>query len=173
MSLPAPNSSTLRPLVDHAGFVVVAASAVALGTAFGSQIWGGLEPCVLCIYQRIAYAAVIVIGLAGTGFRALGYSQALNVFLFLAGVAFLAGAGVAGFHVGVEQHWWQGTTECTGATGATTLEDLEAQILGAPLTLCNEIAWSLFGVSMAGYNFIASIVLSAFAFYAASLRWQQ
>ena len=33
----------------------------ALAVAYGSQYWGGLAPCVLCLYQRAAYGAVILL----------------------------------------------------------------------------------------------------------------
>lgn len=173
MTTPAQSFPLVGFAVDHAAAVVAAASLIALGAAYGSQIWGGLEPCVLCLYQRIPYAVVIALGLAGAWLRASGHERPAAVAVALAGIAFVVGGGIAGFHVGVEQHWWQGTNECTGPAGAATLEGLEAQILATPLTLCDEVAWSLFGVSMAGYNVVASAALAAFAFFAARTRWQQ
>ena len=38
-----------------------------------------------------------------------------------------------------------------------TLEELRAQVLGAPVVRCDEVAWSLFGISMAGYNGLISL----------------
>ena len=78
--------------------------------------------------------------------------------LALAGLAMIAGAGIAGFHVGVEQHWWAGTSECGAQSGAPqTVEALKQQLLATAVTRCDEIAWSLFGISMAGYNLILSL----------------
>lgn len=145
--------------------VIVCASIIALGAAYGSQIFGGLAPCVLCLYQRIPYALIIVIGVVVLVLKTRTRTRT-ELAMPLSGLIFLAGAGIAGFHVGVEQHWWQGTADCVGASGAATLQDLEAQILATPVTLCNEVAWSLFGLSMAGYNVIASLALSGFCFYA-------
>mgnify|MGYP003627042217 FL=1 len=123
-----------------------------LAAAFGFQHIGGLDPCVLCIYQRWPWVAVIA--LAALSF-ALGGSRAL---LALAGLAMIAGAGIAGFHVGVEQHWWAGTSECGAQSGAPqTVEALKQQLLATAVTRCDEIAWSLFGISMAGYNLILSL----------------
>jgi disulfide bond formation protein DsbB len=69
----------------------------------------------------------------------------------------LIGAGIAGFHVGVEQQWWAGTAECGGLTGqAKTVEELKAQLFATPVTRCDAVAWSLFGISMAGWNLIVS-----------------
>lgn len=143
--------------------LVFGVSAAILGTALASQLFGGLEPCVLCIYQRYPYA--VAIGLSGVGFGLSGQARMPGiVFAALAGLcaaAFLANAGIAAYHVGVEQHWWAGTAACTGNIGtATNVEALRTQLPAAPVVPCDEVSWSLFGVSMAGYNFIASIALA-------------
>lgn len=129
--------------------------AAMLGGAFAFQHLGGLDPCVLCIYQRWPWVAVIATGLlALAAARNAGLARAL---LGVAAVAMLAGAGIAGFHVGVEQQWWAGTSECGGVTGqAKTIEELKAQLFATPVTRCDEIAWSLLGISMAGWNLIVS-----------------
>ena len=143
---------------------LLAASVAILGAALASQYLGGLQPCVLCVYQRLPYVAVILI--AGAALFLPPGPRA--VALALAGMALLTGAGIAVFHVGVEQHWWQGTAECgsTGAGGAG-LEDLRAQILAAPTVRCDEVAWSLFGISMAGYNALVSLGLGIASLFAA------
>jgi disulfide bond formation protein DsbB len=71
----------------------------------------------------------------------------------------------------VEQHWWAGTSSCGGAAMATSLEALRAQVMAAPVTRCDEVAWSLFGVSMAGYNVVISLGLAVFAFVAARVAY--
>ncbi len=173
MTTPIQSFPLVRFAVDHTIALVATASLIALAAAYGSQIWGGLAPCVLCLYQRVPYAVVILLGLASAVLRKSGHDRAAALTVPLAGVAFLIGGGIAGYHVGVEQHWWLGTDECAGPTGAGTLKGLEAQILATPLTQCNEVAWSLFGISMAGYNVVASAALAAFAFFAATTHRQQ
>ena len=73
----------------------------------------------------------------------------------------LVGAGIAGFHVGVEQHWWAGTDGCGVdplATGVS-VDALREQLLGEPVVPCDVVTWSFFGISMAGYNFMISLLL--------------
>ena len=68
----------------------------------------------------------------------------------LAALAVLAGAGIALFHVGVEQHWWKGLATCTGDLNtAQSLSDLENQLMATPITPCDRPAWTMFRVSMA------------------------
>ena len=47
---------------------------------------------------------------------------------------------------------FEGFTTCT-STAATSLED----ILNTPLVRCDQVQWSLFGISMAGWNAILSL----------------
>jgi len=80
------------------------------------------------------------------------------VALLLAAV-FVVSAGSL-LSVGVEQHWFAGPTACTGAaTAADTLEALKAQILHQQPVRCDEPAWSLWGISLAGWNLLASLIM--------------
>jgi len=139
--------------------VLMIASAVIVGTAFASQYIGGLAPCVLCWYQRVPYGAVIIICTTG-----LLYPRVMADALAIAAITFVIGGAIAVFHVGVEQAWWEGTKACVGSSAPTdSIDDLRAQIMATPIVRCNDIQWSLFGVSMAGYNVLASVLLTVFA----------
>ena len=140
-----------------------AASAAALLIALASQYWGGLAPCKLCLWQRAPHGAVIVIGLgAALWFRG---SRERALMTWLCALAFAVGAGIALYHAGVEQGWIAGPTSCTGAASlnqATTIEDLRAQLLGTPIVRCDEIPWSLFGLSIAAWNALFCLGMTAF-----------
>jgi disulfide bond formation protein DsbB len=82
-------------------------------------------------------------------------------------VALLIGGGIAAFHVGVEQHWWTGTPGCGVPATSNSIEEMRAQIMAAPVVRCDQVAWSLFGISMAGYNILISLVLAAVALISA------
>ena len=141
---------TPPPLVPWAGLALAAASAAALALAFAGQYGFDLQPCVLCVWQRWPHAAAILLGLAAWGLR--GRPAAATAALLLAVVAELATGGVGVFHVGVEQGWWQGTAECGSTTAANDLAALKAQILNQPIVRCDEVAFAVFGISMAGWN---------------------
>ena len=133
--------------------LVTLAGLASLAIAFASQYWGGLQPCVLCWYQRYPYMAVAALGILGV--IAAGRPGLLRLILLLAALAFFVDAGIAAFHVGVEQHWWAGTSECGSLLDLNAKpEDLKNQLLNQPVVRCDEAAWTLFGISMAGYNFL-------------------
>jgi disulfide bond formation protein DsbB len=144
-----------------AGFVL-AVSSVVLGTALLSQYWGGLAPCELCILQRWPWAVATVISLVAV---LVGDRPALRPVAFILGVVFAVGVAFAFYHVGVEQHWFAGPTACTARSGgAMSLEEMKRQILGTAPVMCDRPAWTLFGVSMAGLNLLASLIMAVMCF---------
>ena len=156
--------------LDHPRIVpslVIGISLSALAIAYASQAWGGLQPCVLCIYQRYAYGIAFAFGLLGLALSR--NAKAKRLFVALAGLAFLGGGATAGFHIGVEQHWWQGTAECHAPVFDPTAspEELRKLMLDTTFVPCDEIPWSLLGISMAGYNFLVSLALALGCFWAA------
>lgn len=149
---------------QNAASVVVFTSFLALTAALIAQYFFDLHPCVLCIYQRIPYVFAIAFGLIAYG-AARQDKEIANLFLGIAGLMFVINLGIAGFHVGVENGWWEGLSECGGQdTSDLTLEELRMQILNSPVVKCNEVAWSLFGISMAGYNALLSLLLAIYSF---------
>lgn len=152
-------------LKQNALWVALLASMGALCAVFVAQYVFDLWPCVLCLYQRWPYVAVIVISLAGLALRK---QLSVGPFLLLCALGFAATAAIGGFHVGVEEGWWEGTQECVGdTTEASSLQDLKAKIMSTPIVRCNDVAWSLFGISMAGYNFIVATILAVFCLLSA------
>jgi disulfide bond formation protein DsbB len=144
----------MSPL-QRAGLGAAFGSAALLAAAFAFQYLGGLAPCHLCLLQRWPHAVAVLAGLAllAAPRRALAGLGAL---------AMLAGAGIALYHVGVEQHWWTGPTTCAAPDiGALSSEELLERILAAPVVRCDEIAWSFLGLSMAAWNGLASLGLAA------------
>ena len=108
----------------------------------------------MCHWQRWPhYAAVLLALLAIIGRRNVAVT---TLMLSLAMIAILASGIVGVFHAGVEYGWWQGLTACS-MTGGSGSGDALADIMAAPLVSCDEPQWTLFGISLAGYNAIISI----------------
>ena len=147
--------------------IMLGAAAATLGGALLFQYAGGLAPCVLCIDERYPYAVAIAAGLLALF---LPDPRARAAVLLVAALAFAVDVGIAGYHIGVERHWWEGTAACTGSISqgkALTLQALREQIMNAPVARCDRISWSLFGLSLAGYNFLIATALAAFSLAAA------
>lgn len=135
-------------------------SMAALLVAFYAQFFGGLAPCVLCIYQRWPYAAAILLALLAAMLGPVAGGRLTRLLLRLAGLALLITAAIGVFHSGVEYGWWQGTAECGSTIGATSLADLKAALESAPVVRCDQTQWSLLGISIAGYNVLYALGLA-------------
>lgn len=144
----------------HAPYVVAGISAAMLLTVYLMQHIGGLEPCPLCVTQR--YPHFVAGGLALAAIALRGWPRA--GLTLLSGLALLATVGYATFHVGVEQEWFESSC-ASGLSIKGSLDNLRALLEAAPIVRCDEIPWSLFGISLAGWNAIASLALALFALY--------
>jgi disulfide bond formation protein DsbB len=148
--------------------IVLLASAAVLGAALLSQYWGGLIPCELCLLQRWPWRIAIVLA---AGAWLLGERISLtSAALVFVGVFFIS-AALGFYHVGVEQHWFAGPTACTtpASVNATSVDELRRQLLATQPVMCDQVQWSLFGVSMAGWNCVVSLLMVAFS--GASAAW--
>ena len=123
---------------------------VLLAGAYVSQYGFGLYPCEMCWWQRYAHFAALA--LAVLAWLRPGGSG-LTV---LAGGAIAVSGLIGGFHAGVEYGWWQGLTRCATNAAAGAADPLDA-IMNAPLIRCDVSPWDLFGISLAGWNFLFSL----------------
>ena len=121
-----------------------------LGGALLSQYVGGLYPCEMCIWQRWPHGAAILLALAALASPI--DAPRTRPLMLLAALAIAVSGAIGAFHAGVEYKWWEGITTCT-TNGATSLDD----ILSVPLVRCDQVQWSLFGISLAGFNAIFSL----------------
>jgi disulfide bond formation protein DsbB len=145
--------------------LVLAASVAVVGPALLSQYWGGLMPCELCLYERWPYYAAIGLALLALAFPLFGRSA-----LTLLVLVFVASAALAFYHVGVEHHLFRGPTACTSSGRVPqTLEELKAMIARTQAVMCDQVQWSLWGVSLAGWNFVASVLIAGYA----TLAWKR
>lgn len=109
----------------------------------------------MCIWQRYPHVIAVMVGLVALRFNAA-------ILVVLGALAAFTTSAIGGYHVGVEQGWWEGPTTCTsGPVGGISADDLLDQIMAAPLVRCDDIAWEMLGISMAGWNALISLGLVA------------
>ena len=119
--------------------------------ALGSQYLGGLTPCEMCWWQR--YPHMVALALALAGFFVPG-----RALVWLAALAIAASGAIGIYHAGCELHFYQCITQCTSTVSAgMSTDDYLKAIMSAPMIRCDDIQWSLLGISMAGWNAILSL----------------
>ena len=128
--------------------LALAIPALLLGGAYISQYGFGLFPCEMCWWQRWPHFAAL-------GFAALSFVIVPHrVWIALAGLAIITSGLIGGFHAGVEYGWWEGITGCSSLPSAIDVMDVSS----APIIRCDVAPWSLFGISLAGWNFLISCI---------------
>lgn len=146
--------------LNFAGFVFCAGM---MGFALYAQHGLLLEPCPLCIFQRIAVIAMGIIFLLA----AIHNPGRLGGFIYsvLLGIAALLGMGVAGRQVWLQSLPPEKVPACGPGLDfmldAFPLEETVQLVLSGSGE-CAEISWSLFGLSMPAWVFIALLVLAIY-----------
>ena len=144
-------------------WIILAASLFALGFALIAQYGFGYQPCVLCLWQRVPYMLCLAITIIALSQRKL--SPWHGALLLLCSVILLfPSAGLAAFHIGVERHWWEGTAGCAiQGAGAQDAAALRHKLLQQPVARCDEISWTLFGLSMTVWNLFYTLTCGLLA----------
>ena len=146
-----------RRLVNFFGFLVCAGL---LGFGYYLQYYQGLEPCPLCIFQRVAFLALGVVFLLATLHNPRGWgTRVYAVLLFLiAGI----GAAIAGRQVWLQSLPPDQVPEC----GPGLNYMLEMFPLSEVITTvlqgsgdCAEVDWTFLSLSIAGWALILFVAL--------------
>lgn len=158
----------MRLVFDRWLILAALASAAMLAAAHAFEAFGGYAPCALCLRQREVYwTALAVAVLAMVLTRVWRPVLVRRLGLGLLAAIFLFGAGLAAYHAGVEWKWWPGPTTCAG--GGAVSADAVADLLSGKRIRgpsCDSAAWVFLGLSMAGWNALASLGLSGLSLLA-------
>ncbi|MBL94804.1 MAG: Disulfide bond formation protein B [Alphaproteobacteria bacterium MarineAlpha3_Bin5] len=130
----------------------------ALGLAFGTELFLGVIPCELCIYQRIPYIIIAICGVVGF------FSRSYNIkhlCIAITALAFLSGSSLAFYHMGIERQWWSSTELCgEKLVDVSKTESLIQALSKRQNPGCSDVNVSFLGLSMVTYNLFFSLPLT-------------
>ncbi len=145
----------------RAAALVALGAAAALAAAWGFQLLGGLAPCPLCLDQRLPYYAAVPLGLL-LALVARRSPRLGQMGLLLLAALMAVDAGIAIYHAGVEWQLWAGPTACTGSA-PPVVSDIMSALKSTRVPRCDEAAWRMAGISMAGWNALLALGLTLLA----------
>lgn len=160
------------PFQTAAGLFLAVAMAATVGGALGFQYIGGYLPCALCLEERIPYYVGVPLMVLAFAAAALRWPPLVTRgLLLLGGLLMTWGLVMAVYHSGVEWKFWPGPTDCSAAYLATTKNaaNLLNDLNNIHPPACDTAAARFLGLSFAGWNAVASVILAAVA-YAAAFR---
>ena len=145
----------------------VLACAALLAYAYYAQYGMHLEPCPLCIFQRVGIFAIGVIFAIASAHDPAGWGR--RVYAALLGLASLATAGVAVRHLYI-QSLPPGTVAACGASldfmlKVFPLTDVLVKVLTGSGE-CAKVEWRFLGLAMPAWVLIAAIALGAYGLWA-------
>lgn len=151
--------------VSAAALVVAVVAALTVGGALILEHVFGYVPCMLCLWGRWPYYVAAPLAALAALLAGRGNLGAARLLLVLAAIALLAGAAIGVYHAGVEWRFWPGPTSCAGANAApSSAGGLLEQMRTTRIVPCDQAAFRVFGVSLAGYSALISLGLAAVAF---------
>ncbi|HEY0291705.1 MAG TPA: disulfide bond formation protein B [Hansschlegelia sp.] len=154
-----------------AALLVAIVAALTVCGALVFQHGFGYVPCMLCLWERWPYYLGAPLALLAALLAARGNPGAARLFLIVVGLLFVGGAGLGAYHAGVEWGFWPGPASCAGADAApTSAGGLLESMRATKIVPCDSAAWTLLGISLAGYNALIAAALAAVAFIGAQRR---
>jgi disulfide bond formation protein DsbB len=149
-----------------AGALALVISIGAILAALAFEYIGGYAPCPLCLQQRYAYYVGVPLLFLALIFVSSGHRYPAGLIFLFVSLAFLANAGLGAYHAGAEWGFWPGPDSCAGAQEiATSAGGLLESLSRTTVIRCDEAAWRFAGLSFAGWNVVASLIV-----FGASLR---
>ncbi|SFC54857.1 disulfide bond formation protein B [Tropicimonas isoalkanivorans] len=134
--------------------LALAGSVASLAGAFFFQYVMAILPCHLCILQRWPHAILVVLA-------ALALIWPKRLVIAAGALVATVSIGLAIYHSGVERKLWAGPTDCTGGQDLSGLsgQDLLSTDFTVGVVQCDEISYSILGLSFANYNVLLSLGL--------------
>lgn len=147
-------------------------SAATILGALGFEHIGKYQPCALCLMQRTPYYVGVPLAAAALVAVWLGAPRMIAVVLFAAfALLMLYGGGLAVYHSGVEWKIFEGPASCAPSVGVTSAADVLAQLDEHPPS-CTDAPWRMLGLSFAGWNVLASVLLLLLSVAASRIAWR-
>ncbi len=140
--------------------------------ALYTQFHDGLEPCPLCVFQRIAFAALGVVFLLG-GLHAPRSAMGRRGYGLLALLPAGIGAAIAGRHVWLQHLPADQVPACGPPLGFMMEVNPLTEVIRKVLTgsgECADVDWSLLGLSMPAWSLLWFLLLGAWALLVAFRR---
>ena len=147
------------PAIRAAILALIGATAVIL-SALAFEHLGGYMPCPLCLQQRYAYYFAIPALLVGVAFLATDRPTPARILFGLIALAFLINAGVGVYQAGAEWKFWDPPASCAAPSTLPTF-DLKKDTFDRIPVSCGVASWRFLGLSFAGWNVVASLLLAA------------
>jgi disulfide bond formation protein DsbB len=141
---------------------LIGLATIAISFAFFVEYILGFEPCILCLYQRVPYYLLMLIGIGGLILPNAKY------LIYLAMLVFGLSAILAGYHTGIERELFSPSNTCnpgfTIPADASAVE-MREMLYNVPVATCTRAAFKVLGISMTEWNLILNLSLLMYSIW--------
>ena len=143
----------LRKILQNKILTITSLCLLTIISAYIVEIFAKVPPCKLCIYQRIPYVIIIFVGIVSLIFKKE------VIFLYLSLLIFVINFFISFFHSLVERKLINYDVGCSSSNeNFEDIESLRMSLENTPIAKCDEITFSIFGLSLANINLIILIL---------------
>ena len=136
--------------------IILGISIISISSALVAEYIFNLQPCDLCLKQRHPYYFFIILSLI-TLVILSSYKYYIS---FLIQLGAIYGIFYSVWHVGVENKLLKGPAGCSAKLNISSdANELKEQIFSKQVISCDEVVWSLFGISAASINTIVLLFI--------------
>ena len=146
----------MKLLKNNWPIIVLTISSIAIISALTVEYLFNILPCKMCLYQRYPFYLIIFISIIYL------FSKKIPLiwYYWICALSFSFGLFFAIWHVGIEQKILPSLQGCSNTIHNTqSIAKLQEQIINQNIVNCDEITWSIMGLSAATLNSLLLIVL--------------
>ena len=147
----------LEKFFSNKKVIILVLSLIPLVVAYISEYFFEIQPCKLCIYQRIPYIIIAIIGVIDLTklFKKLS-NKITNITIE---ILLIVNFSISVFHYGIEKRFFKFQSGCVNnLTNAGNFEDYKKMLANQDYVLCDQVSYEFLGVSMNIWNVIYTII---------------
>ncbi len=146
-------SNLINKIKQDVYLLIFVASSLAIIGAYVAEFVFHLQPCILCLYQRIPYFLLIVFSLI-----TLLAPITRQYLRFVISLSIIAEIVLASYHVGVERYIFEDSHVCQVQNGLnSTIQDMLSA--GKIASTCSEVSFRFMNFSIVEWNLLYAICL--------------
>lgn len=115
-----------------------------------AQIFGNITPCQLCLISRYTFLSIAIFSILANYYRFYKFILIILVF----GLCLFSL-----YHLGVENHWWQGPQSCISELPSLASLPVIDKFVESNQVFCDRANWMIFGISSTLWSFLVSAFL--------------
>ena len=147
----------LEKIFSNKKIIILVFSLISLVIAYISEYFFEIQPCKLCIYQRIPYiiiTIIVVIDLTKL-FKKL-FSKIISLIIE---ILLIVNFSIAIFHYGIEKRFFKFQSGCVNnLNNAGNFEDYKKMLVNQDYVLWDQVSYEFLGVSKNIWNIVYTIV---------------